>query len=187
VETIRAVALHLESEKRLSILCAGDEFGLWSSLDDQRRCTVCKEAFNGRQVRIRRLSNGKYEVLCATEGCNSIPRQWEYAETPVSDKLDPDWWRPSKRTGRCVTEEVEKVNPDLVNRDCDGKLETVRYDAGNATFLKEFLKERRRVKEQGVMIAQQQKQIEALTAALQKMSAQLEPTRPVQQTVVSNQ
>jgi hypothetical protein len=77
-----------------------------------------------------------------------------------------------------VTEEVEKVNPDLVNRDCDGKLETVRYDAVNATFLKEFLKERRKVEEQGAMIAQQQEQIEALTAALQKMNAQLEPTRP---------
>ena len=82
-----------------------------------------------------------------------------------------DWWRPS---GRCVTEEVEKVNPDLGNRDRDGKVQTVPYGAVDATFLKEFLRERRRVEELGTKIVRQQKQIEALTAALQKMSAQLE-------------
>jgi hypothetical protein len=72
-------------------------------------------------------------------------------------------------TGRCVAAEVEKVNPDLGNCDRDGKLQTVHYGAVNATFLKEFLKERRRVKEQGAIIVQQHRQIEALTAALQKM------------------
>ena len=82
-----------------------------------------------------------------------------------------DWWRPS---GRCVTEEVEKVNPDLGNRDRDGKVQTVPDGAVDATFLKEFLRERRRVEELGTKIVRQQNQIEALTAALQKMSAQLE-------------
>ena len=52
-------------------------------------------------------------------------------------------------TGRCVAEEVEKVNPDLGNCDRDGKVQTMCYGAVNATFLKEFLKECRRVKEQG--------------------------------------
>ena len=63
-----------------------------------------------------------------------------------------------------VAEEVEKVAPDLVRRDRDGKLQAVRYDAVNAMLLNEFLKAHRKMHDQQEMIAQQQKQIEALTA-----------------------
>ena len=63
-----------------------------------------------------------------------------------------------------VPEEVEKVNRDLVVRDADGEVYTVRYDAVNAMLLNEFLKEHRKNEEQKeVTIAQQQKQIEAVT------------------------
>ena len=86
-----------------------------------------------------------------------------------------------------VAEEVERVSPDLVKRDRDGKLQTVRYDAVNAMLLNEFLKEHRTVQEQGAMIARQQKQIEALTAGLQKVSAQLEASKPASQVVNNNQ
>jgi hypothetical protein len=65
-----------------------------------------------------------------------------------------------------IAEEVAKVNPDLVVRDEDGKVMTVRYEAVNAMLLNEFLKEHRKVEEQGAMIAKQQKQIEALTATV---------------------
>ncbi len=75
-----------------------------------------------------------------------------------------------------VAEEVEKVNRDLVVRDKDGKPYTVRYDAVNAMLLNEFLKARRQ-------IDSQQKQIDALTAGLQKVSAQLELSKPAPQTV----
>ena len=77
-----------------------------------------------------------------------------------------------------VAEDVEKVNPDLVARDEQGKPYTVRYEAVNAMLLNEFLKEHRKVEEQGAMIATQQKQIEALTAGLQKLSAQLTAASP---------
>ena len=73
-----------------------------------------------------------------------------------------------------VAEEVEKVAPDLVRRDRDGKLQAVRYDAVNAMLLNEFLKAHRKMHHQQEMIARQQKQIDALTAGLQKVSAQLE-------------
>jgi hypothetical protein len=80
-----------------------------------------------------------------------------------------------------VAEDVEKVAPDLVKRDRDGNLQTVRYDAVNAMLLNEFLKEHRKVEEQGgelqkqaAIIAQQQKQIEALTAGLEKLTARVE-------------
>ncbi len=78
-----------------------------------------------------------------------------------------------------VAEDVEKVNPDLVMHDADGKVYTVRYDAVNAMLLNEFLKEHRKVEHM-------QKQIEALAAGLQKVSAQLEATRSAPQTVLNN-
>jgi hypothetical protein len=75
-----------------------------------------------------------------------------------------------------IAEEVAEINPDLVARDAKGELYTVRYDAVNAMLLNEFLKARRQ-------IDAQQKQIDALTAGLQKVSAQLEASKPAPQVV----
>jgi hypothetical protein len=104
-----------------------------------------------------------------------------------------------------VAEEVEKVNPDLIVRDKEGKPYTVRYEAVNAMLLNEFLKEHKTVQEQGATItqqrtdfetalAQQQKEIEALTATLkeqaaqiQKVSAQIEMSKFAPQVVLNNQ
>jgi hypothetical protein len=96
-----------------------------------------------------------------------------------------------------VAEQVEKVDPDLVARDEQGKPYTVRYDAMNAMLLNEFLKEHKKVEQLQTTVAQQregfesklaqqQKQIEALTAGLQKVSAQLEMSKPAPQTVLNN-
>jgi len=85
-----------------------------------------------------------------------------------------------------VAEDVEKVNPGLVAHDEQGKPYTVRYEAVNAMLLNEFLKEHRTVQEQGATIAELKKQIEALTAGLQKVSAQLEQ-KTAPQTVSNNQ
>jgi len=81
---------------------------------------------------------------------------------------------------------VEKVSPDLVARDAEGKVFTVRYEAVNAMLLNEFLKEHRKVQELEANAARQQKQIEALTAGLQKVSDQLELSKRAQQTMVTN-
>jgi hypothetical protein len=77
-----------------------------------------------------------------------------------------------------VAEEVEKVNPDLVVRDKEGKPYSVRYEQVNAMLLNEFLKEHRKNEEQQATLARQQKQIEALAAGLQKVSAQLAAASP---------
>jgi hypothetical protein len=88
-----------------------------------------------------------------------------------------------------IAEQVEKVNPDLVARDGDGKVYTVRYEAVNAMLLNEFLKEHRRVEEQRayfeLKLAQQQKQIEALTATVQKVSDQMALSKPAPQLVAN--
>ena len=91
-----------------------------------------------------------------------------------------------------VAEDVEKVNPDLVVRDKEGKPYSVRYEQVNAMLLNEFLKEHRKneqqeskIEQQEAKIARQEKQIEALTAGLQKVSAQLEASKPAPQVVVN--
>ena len=90
-----------------------------------------------------------------------------------------------------MAEDGEKVNPNLVVRDEQGKPYTVRYEAVNAMLLNEFLKEHRKVEQQRkdfeAAIARQQKQIEALTATVKKVSAQLELSKSVPQTVQNNQ
>jgi len=73
-----------------------------------------------------------------------------------------------------IAEDVADVNPDLVVRDENGEIYTVRYDAVNAMLLNEFLKEHHKNEEQEATIARQQKQINALAAALEKVSDQLE-------------
>ena len=78
-----------------------------------------------------------------------------------------------------VAEDVEKLNPDLVARDGEGKVYTVRYEAVNAMLLNEFLKEHREVQEL-------KKQVAALTAGLQKVSAQLGANRSAPQVADSN-
>jgi hypothetical protein len=85
-----------------------------------------------------------------------------------------------------VAEEVDQVNPDLVVRDKDGTPYSVRYEAVNAMLLNEFLKEHRTVQEQGAMIARQQKQIEELSAGLQKVSTLLVPRPPANELAVTD-
>jgi hypothetical protein len=103
-----------------------------------------------------------------------------------------------------VAEDVEKVNPDLVVRDKEGKPYSVRYEQVNAMLLNEFLKEHRKVQEQEATIAQQRNDFEATTTELkrelesvvarlkehdskiQKVSDQIEITKPAPQVVLNN-
>ena len=80
-----------------------------------------------------------------------------------------------------VAEEVEKVNPDLVGRDENGKVYSVRYDAVNAMLLNEFLKEHGKVEKLERAVALQQKEIKALMAGLQKVSTRIELSKSVPQ------
>jgi hypothetical protein len=90
-----------------------------------------------------------------------------------------------------VAEEVEKINSALVVRDEEGKPYSVRYDQVNAMLLNEFLKEHREVQKLEATLAQQREDFEAavseLKGQIQKVSAQLEVTKPAPQTVMNNQ
>ncbi len=113
-----------------------------------------------------------------------------------------------------IAEDVAKVNPDLVVRDKNGEIYTVRYEAVNAMLLNEFLKEHRKVEQQQRKLEQekttiaqlksavakqestateQQKEIAALTtnlkeetAQIQKVSAQVKVNKSAPQIVVSD-
>ena len=118
-----------------------------------------------------------------------------YALKPVTFRYKQDIDPDRRRQFGLVAEDVEKVNPDLVVRDKDGKPYTVRYEQVNAMLLNEFLKEHCTVQELKSTVAkqeaailqqkkdfqeiasQQQKQIETLTTGLQKVSAQLETSK----------
>jgi septal ring factor EnvC (AmiA/AmiB activator) len=107
-----------------------------------------------------------------------------------------------------IAEDVVKVNPDLVSRDAQGKVYTVRYEAVNAMLLNEFLKEHRKMQQQEetitqvkstmakqeATIAQQQKEIKVVTASLkeqasqiEKVSAQFQVSKPASKLVVNDQ
>ena len=65
-----------------------------------------------------------------------------------------------------VAEDVEKINPDLIVRDGEGKPYSVRYDQVNAMLLNEFLKEHQKVEAQ-------QKQIDALTLRFKQQEGRI--------------
>jgi endosialidase-like protein len=85
-----------------------------------------------------------------------------------------------------VAEDVEAVDRDLVVRDKEGQVNTVRYEAINAMLLNEFLKEHKAFLEEQQKVEQLAKQVETLTAGLQKVSAELELSKPAPQVVVKD-
>jgi hypothetical protein len=89
-----------------------------------------------------------------------------------------------------VAEDAEKLNPDLVVRDKEGKPYSVRYDQVNAMLLNELLKEHRKNEEQEKTIAELKSGMTALAATvkeqasqIQNVSAQLEASKPAPQVV----
>jgi len=91
-----------------------------------------------------------------------------------------------------VAEEVEKVNPDLIIRDREGKPQTVRYEQVNAMLLNEFLQVHRKAEEQEARIAQLMQDMEKLIAhvrqqdsQIQTMSAEIEMSKAAPQVVVN--
>jgi trimeric autotransporter adhesin len=115
-----------------------------------------------------------------------------YGLKPVTFKYNND--TTARTQYGVIAEEVAKVAPDLVFRDKNGTVETVRFEQISAMLLNEFLKEHSKVEKLKndfqSRVAQQQKEIAALTAMvkeqaseIQKVSAQLELSKSAPQTV----
>jgi uncharacterized coiled-coil protein SlyX len=136
-------------------------------------------------------ANGKLGVAASSARFKKAIKPMDHASQAIH-RLEPVTFRYNEELDPngipqfgLIAEDVEKVNPDLVVRDEDGKLMTVRYEAVNAMLLNEFLKEHRNVAEQQstiaelrTTVAQQQKQIEALAATVRKVSERVELSAP---------
>ena len=123
-----------------------------------------------------------------------------YALKPASFRYNKEYDATQTLAFGLIAEEVAEVAPDLVGRNPNGEPESVRYEQINAMLLNEFLKEHRKNEEQQATIARlksadakqeatiakQQKQIEALTAGLQKVSAQMEKSKAMPNLVFNN-
>ena len=107
---------------------------------------------------------------------------------PVTFKYNSD--KKGRTQYGLIAEEVADVASDLVFRNNNGDVQTVRFEQIGAMLLNEFLKEHRRVEELQATVAQQQKGMAALMAQLkeqaaqiQKVSAQLEMSKPATKVV----
>ena len=142
-------------------------------------------AVTGSQVIVN--SNGKLGVTASSERFKDAVKPMDKASEVIHSlrpvtfrykhELDPDR---IPQFG-LLAEQVEKVSPDLVARDEQGKPYTVRYEAVNAMLLNEFLKEHRKVERLEGAIAQQQKAIETLTASLNEQATQIQKVIAQQQ------
>jgi Chaperone of endosialidase len=116
-----------------------------------------------------------------------------YSLTPVSFRYKKKIDSARSLCFGLIAEEVAEVNPNLVTLDCEGKPQTVRYEAINAMLLNEFLKEHRKVQEQAATIAQLKNEIANLAATvkdeamqIKKATAQLEVIMSTPQMAVND-
>src|SRR5262249_1725557 len=99
---------------------------------------------------------------------------------PYKKEIDPA----GKTPFGVVAKEVEKVDPDLVVRDQEGKAYTVRYEAVNAMLLNEFLKEHRMVQELRQEVAVLTATVKEQATQIQQVSARINARKPVPQIVL---
>jgi hypothetical protein len=170
------------------VICIGAD---GNNLDNSCYIGQIFDATSANGVAVLINSNGRLGTMTSSarfkEDINPMNHASDalYALKPITfrykKKVDPEGT--SAMQFGLVAEDVERVNPDLVVRDKEGKPYSVRYEAVNAMLLNEFLKEHRKVQELEANAAQQQRQIEALTSGLQRVSAQLEASKPAPRVV----
>ncbi len=162
-------------------------------------CYVDNDGKLGVFLSARRFKTDIADMAAASEALLAL-RPVTFHYKPELDKLGIPQFG-------LVAEEVAKVNPDLVTRDAKGELSTVRYEAVNVMLLNEFLKEHRKVDQQDRQIREQQRTIKELKSTvaqqqeemqlfattlkhqasqIQKVSARVEVSRPLRQTVINN-
>jgi Chaperone of endosialidase len=165
-----------------------------------------------RQVYIQ--SNGRLGTLASSrrykEQIKPMDKTSEalFALQPVTFRYKQEIDPSHRLSFGLIAEDVADVSADLVTRDAEGKPRSVRYDAVNAMLLNEFLKEHKKVDEQQAAIkqlnsvvamqqriaSQQQKEIKGLVATvkeqalkIQRVSAQLELSKPAPKAALNNQ
>jgi len=148
----------------------------------------------GHTVSSRRYKEDIKPMESASELIYKLkPVSFRYKKTPEyqGDNLDYG----------LIAEDVAEIDPKLAIRDGKGQIESLRYLAIYNMMLNEFLKEHKKVEEQQASIADlkstvalQQKGMQVLTAQLkeqeaqiQKVSAQVEMSKPAAKVVNNNE
>jgi Chaperone of endosialidase len=132
---------------------------IWNQPGGSQAVYVNSDGKLGAQVSSRRFKDGIKPVGTVSEAI--------YALKPVSFRYKAEIEPTRPLSFGLIAEDVQKINPDLVMLDAEGKPGSVRYDAVNAMLLNEFLKEHRTVQEL-------KKEVAALTATVKKQAEQLE-------------
>jgi hypothetical protein len=174
-----------------NVICIGDGLSgadvsnicyignIWQQSGGSQAVFVNSDGKLGAQVSSRRF---KHDIKPMEQSSEVI-----YRLNPVSFRYNTEIEPTRPLAFGLIAEDVEQVDPDLVTCDKTGNAFSVRYDQVNAMLLNEFLKEHRKNEEQEATIARQQKQIDTLTAGLQKVSAHLEMGRSVPEVATNNQ
>jgi hypothetical protein len=113
----------------------------------------------GTTTSSRRFKEGFKPVDKASEALFSL--------TPVTFHYKKEFDPAAVKQFGLVAEDVEKVDPDLVVRDKEGKPYSVRYDQVNAMLLNEFLKEHKKVEKLEATVADLAEQLQKITAQVQ--------------------
>jgi hypothetical protein len=190
-------------------VCIGaNVYGVAGESDTTRISNIYPSVANGRVVYVN--SDNKIGTLASSRRFKEEIKPMDKASEALFE-LKPVTFHYKKQIDPMqalsfglIAEEVAKINPELITRDKDGKPETVRYEAVNAMLLNEFLKEHRKVEQQEANIAQQRRYFEATITELkreletvvahlkehdskiQKVSDQIEVTKPAPQVVLNN-
>jgi hypothetical protein len=152
---------------------------IWNQPGGSQAVYVNSEGKLGAQVSSRRF---KDEIKPMEQTSEVI-----YGLKPVSFRYKPEI-EPTRPVGfGLIAEDVEKISPALVTRDKEGKPYTVRYDQVNAMLLNEFLKEHATVQELKKEVAALNATVKERAAQIQRVSAQLEASKPAPQVVLNNQ
>jgi hypothetical protein len=159
--------------------------GIFGRANDPGTATTCFVDADGKLASVFSSRRYKHDIKPIDNASEAI-----LALKPVSFHYNSD----AKNTPcfGLIAEEVAAVNPDLVIRDKTGEPMTVRYDQVNAMLLNEFLKEHKKVEEQQASISQLKREVHTMVAQLkeraaqiQKVSAQLEMSKPAAKVVVN--
>ena len=151
--------------------------GIYGATVQDRAVYVSSDGHLGTLMSSRRYKEEIKPMEKASEALFELkPVTFRYKQ-----QIDPS----HKLSYGLIAEEVAKISSDLVSPDKEGKPQAVRYEAVNAMLLNEFLKEHTKVQELESRLAQQEEQIESLTAGLQKVSARLETSRSATKVAIS--
>lgn len=120
----------LSDEEKLEVLRRLDQFRQWHSLEEKRYCLVCGTLISGRQIQVAggTRGNGPLQLICPTEGCNSIPMDWVLPTIEILAKVEK------------LAEEERKAAALKPGAVTIGKGRTSQTEKSHAHFVSRFLR-----------------------------------------------